>query len=151
MLLAVFAHVDAHQGVFIVKHKFGQRFGKLGFAQPRKGPMKIKEPIGRVWGLSIRSESGEWHPKSAWMASSWPIRRSCRRSSILQAVYRLLIFHHLAETGIPVHWASTSATSSLIDPRSRLIHVPASHLERFSLYSVFHARRRSAFFWAARS
>ena len=32
MLLAVFAHVNAHQRIFIVKHKLGEGFGQLSFA-----------------------------------------------------------------------------------------------------------------------
>ncbi len=32
VLLVVLAHVNAHQGILIVKHEFGQRLGKLGFA-----------------------------------------------------------------------------------------------------------------------
>ncbi len=32
MLLAVLAHVDAHQGVLVVEHELGQRLGQLGLA-----------------------------------------------------------------------------------------------------------------------
>ncbi len=32
VLLAVFAHVHPHQGVFVVKHILGQRLGQLGLA-----------------------------------------------------------------------------------------------------------------------
>jgi len=35
MLFVVFAHVHAHQCVFIAKEEFSERFGQLGFAHTR--------------------------------------------------------------------------------------------------------------------
>ena len=73
------------------------------------GPMNRKVPIGRL---------GSWSParerrsafETASTASSWPITRSCRRSSmwISFSTSDSISF----ETGMPVHLATTSATSS---------------------------------------
>ena len=73
------------------------------------GPMNRKAPIGRF---------GSWSPArerrsafdTASTASSWPITRSCSRSSMWMsfAISPSISF----ETGMPVHLATTSATSS---------------------------------------
>ncbi len=36
MLLPVFAHIDAHQGLLIIEHKPGQRLSQLGLTHTRR-------------------------------------------------------------------------------------------------------------------
>ena len=75
------------------------------------GPRKRKLPIGR-----FGSESPARERRSAFAtastASSWPITRSCRRSSmwISFSTSPSISF----ETGMPVQRATTSATSSSV-------------------------------------
>ena len=73
------------------------------------GPMNRKVPIGRF---------GSWSParerrsafETASTAASWPITRSCRRSSIWISFSTSPSIS--LETGMPVQLATTSATSS---------------------------------------
>ena len=73
------------------------------------GPMKRKAPIGRPasWSPARERRSAL---ETASTASSWPTTRSCRRSSMWISFSTSPSIS--LETGMPVHLATTSATSS---------------------------------------
>ena len=72
------------------------------------GPRKRKVPIGRFGSASPARERRR-ALATASTASSWPITRSCRRSSMWISFSTSPSIRR--ETGIPVHLPTTSATS----------------------------------------
>ena len=54
MFFHVFGHVDAHHRLFVVKQKFSQRPGQLGFAHSR-GSQKQKRTDGPIGFLKSRA------------------------------------------------------------------------------------------------
>ena len=54
MLLHVFAHINADDGVFIVKHGFAQRPAQFGLANAG-GPQENEGTDGALWILQTRS------------------------------------------------------------------------------------------------
>ena len=75
------------------------------------GPRKRNDPIGRC-GSDSPARERRSALETAAIASSWPITRSCRRSSIWSSFSTSPSIRRL--TGIPVHLATTSATSSSV-------------------------------------
>ena len=73
------------------------------------GPRKRKVPIGRSGSLSPARERRSAF-ETASTASSWPTTRWWRRSSIFSSFAISASIRR--ETGMPVHFATTSATSS---------------------------------------
>ena len=81
MLLHEFAHVDADHGVFIVEQKFGQGLGTVRFCRRRWAQGKGMSRSGdwdRPGPARLRRTASE----TACTASSWPMTRLPRRSSI---------------------------------------------------------------------
>ena len=72
------------------------------------GPRKRNVPIGR-FGSARPARERRSAFETASTASSWPITRSCRRSSMWISFSTSPSIRR--ETGIPVHLATTSATS----------------------------------------
>ena len=75
------------------------------------GPRKRKLPIGRSGSESPARERRS-APETASTASSWPITRSCRRSSMWISFSTSPSIRR--ETGMPVHLETTSAMSSSV-------------------------------------
>ena len=73
------------------------------------GPRNRKVPIGRSGSDSPARERRSAF-ETASTASSWPTTRWCRRSSIFSSLAISASIRR--ETGMPVHFATTSATSS---------------------------------------
>ena len=73
------------------------------------GPRNRNEPIGRS-GSARPARERRSALDTALTASSWPTTRSCRRSSMWTSFSTSPSSSR--ETGIPVHLATTSATSS---------------------------------------
>ncbi len=73
------------------------------------GPRKMNDPVGRFGSLSparVRRIALE----TAAMASCWPMIRLCSSASMLSSFEVSSSVNRW--TGIPVHWARTSAISS---------------------------------------
>ena len=92
-----------------VEHELGQRAGQLGLADA--GRAEEQERADRAVGVAAgparerRSAS-----ETALTASSWPITRWCRRSSMWMSFSTSPSTSR--ETGMPVHLPTTSAISS---------------------------------------
>ena len=86
------------------------------------GPRKRKLPIGR-FGSESPARERRSALETASIASSWPITRSCRRSSIWISFSTSPSIRRL--TGIPVHLATTSATSSSVTSSASIEPPPA--------------------------
>ena len=80
------------------------------------GPRKINEPIG-LFSSCNPARARRTAFETARIAECWPMTRSCKRSSIFTNFSRSPSFKR--ETGIPVHFATTSAISSSVTSSRR--------------------------------
>ncbi len=111
MLLHELAHVDADHGVFIVEEKLGQRLAQFGFADAGGAEEQERCRSGDSGSPSparLRRTASE----TARTASSWPMTRCARRSSIFSSFSRSPSSMRL--TGTPVQRLTTSAISSAV-------------------------------------
>ena len=109
VLLHVLGHVDADHRVLAVEHELGQRARQLGLADA--GRAEEQERADRAVGVAeARRGSGAARRETASTASSWPITRWWRRSSMWISFSTSPSTSR--ETGMPVHLPTTSAISS---------------------------------------
>ena len=125
VLLHVLRHVDADHRVLRVEHELGQRAGQLGLAHAGRA---------RGRGRCRSGGSGSCRPArerrialaTASTASSWPMTRSCRRSSMWTSFSTSPSMRR--ETGMPVQRPTTSATSSASTTSLRNLRLDAGVL-----------------------
>ena len=111
VLLHELGHVDAHHGFFGIEQELGQRLAQLGLAHAG-GAEEQERAVrpARIGQAGARAADGV--RRRCARASSWPTTRlpsaSSMRSSLSFSPSSIL------ETGMPVHFETTSAISSSV-------------------------------------
>ena len=102
MLLAVFAHIQAHHGIFVAEHEFGQGFGQFGLTNAGR-PDENKRADGAAGVFQAGTGApdgicdgvdGLFLPDDALMQAFFHVQQS-----LCDSVSSIWL------TGIPVHWA----------------------------------------------
>ena len=108
VLLHVFRHIESHHRAFVIKQKLRERPCRFSLADARR-PKNINEPTGR-FGSCKPARARRTAFATASSASSCPITRRLRLLSIW--ISFCISPSSIFDTGTPVHFATTSATSS---------------------------------------